>query len=73
MEDSSDEVVQREETIRSAGERHEPCRVPEFFEDVFSKAASRRRDEITALAAAITPHSFRAGMASDLQRLGIPV
>ena len=30
-------------------------------------------DEMTALVSAITPHSFRAGMASDLQRCGVRV
>lgn len=44
-----------------------------FLRTSFRRLLVGSRDEITALAAAITPHSFRAGMASDLQRCGVSV
>ena len=44
-----------------------------FLRTSFRRLLVGSTDEITALAAAITPHSFRAGMASDLQRQGVSV
>ena len=53
----------------------EMCRAQfqNFLRTSFSRLLVGSRDEIKALAAAITPHSFRAGMASDLHRCGVPV
>ena len=44
-----------------------------FLRTSFQRLLVGSRDEITALVSAITPHSFRAGMASDLQRCGVSV
>ena len=44
-----------------------------FLHTSFRRLLVGSTEEISALVAAITPHSFRAGMASDLQRCGVPV
>ena len=44
-----------------------------FLRESFKRLLSGSANEILALTAAITPHSFRAGIASDLHRMGVPV
>ena len=44
-----------------------------FLRQSFKRLLPGLAGEISALVSAITPHSFRAGMASDLHRMGVPV
>lgn len=44
-----------------------------FLRESFRRLLVGPPEEIAALILAITPHSFRAGMASDLHRMGTPV
>ena len=44
-----------------------------FLRESFKRLLKGPVDEVSALVSAITPHSFRAGMASDLHRMGVPV
>ena len=44
-----------------------------FIRMSFRRLLVGDRDEINALVDAMTPHSFRAGLASDLHRSGVPV
>ena len=57
----------------SPGQVMDRAQFQNFLRTSFRRLLVGSVDEITALAAAITPHSFRAGMASDLQRLGVSV
>ena len=44
-----------------------------FLRESFRRLLPGPASEIDALVSAVTPHSFRAGMASDLHRMGVPV
>ena len=55
------------------GEDIDRTQFQEFLSTSFRRLLVGSTDEIVALVAAITPHSFRAGLASDLQRQGVPV
>lgn len=56
-------------------ESDRPCRdeFQEFLRVSFRRLLVGDQEELDALVSAITPHSFRAGMASDLHRSGVPV
>ena len=60
---------------RSLKSGTEMCRTQfqNFLRTSFSRLLVGSRDEIKALAATITPHSFREGMMSDLHRCGVSV
>ena len=47
-------------------------RFKEWLRASFSSLLGGNKSEVAALAKAITPHSFRAGMASDLERSNVP-
>ena len=71
------------ETTSSARARHlfatkgesRPCRdeFQRFIRMSFRRLLVGASDEIDGLVEAMTPHSFRAGLASDLHRHGVPV
>ena len=65
----------RGKRLFSAAGAGEPVRsdFQHFIRRSFRSLLVGDRDEIKALVAAMTPHSFRAGMASDLMRCGVPV
>ena len=44
-----------------------------FLRESFKRLLPGPDDEVNALVSAITPHSFRSGMASDLHRMAVPV
>jgi hypothetical protein len=55
--------------------RKRPTRaaLQQFIRDSFAALLTANKDEVDALVKAMTPHSWRAGMAGDLDRAGHPI